>query len=110
MNTKCISCNITSFISDHLPQFIIFKNFKENNIITNGSQTEFRHFKNVNIDAFERDINAINWSLATKNIDTNLITFLQLFQRIFDKHALLKKTTKRKKKEKTNPHKKINQY
>ena len=25
---KCVSDNITSFISDHLPQFIIFENFK----------------------------------------------------------------------------------
>ena len=28
---KCISGNVTSFISDHLPQVLIFKNFKENN-------------------------------------------------------------------------------
>ena len=26
---KCTSCDITSFITDHLPQFIIVKNFKK---------------------------------------------------------------------------------
>ena len=62
---KCISGNITGFISDHLPQFIIFKNFKENNITKNGNQTVFRDFKNLNMDAFERDLSAVDWSLAT---------------------------------------------
>ena len=33
---KCISGNITSFISDHLPQFTIFENLQENNITKNG--------------------------------------------------------------------------
>ena len=75
---KCISGNIKSFISDHLPQFIIFENFKENNITKNDSQTEFRDFKNFNMDIFERDINVIDWSEATENIDTDLsfITFM----------------------------------
>ena len=40
---KCISDNITSFISDHLPQF------KENNITKNNNQTVFRDFKNLSI-------------------------------------------------------------
>ena len=102
---KCIFGNITSFISDHLPQFIIFKNFKENNITKNDNQTVFRDFKNLNMDAFERYLSAIDWSLATENIDTDLSfkTFLRLFHRVLDKHASLKKTTKREKKEKIKP-------
>ena len=102
---KCISGNITSFISDHLPQFIIFENFKENNITKNDNQTVFRDFKNLNMDAFERDLSATYWSLGTENIDTDLSfkTFLQLCHRVLDKHALLKKTTKREKKEKIKP-------
>ena len=48
---KYIFGNITSFISDHLPQFIIFENFKENNITKNDNQTVFRDFKNLNMDA-----------------------------------------------------------
>ena len=101
---KCISSNITSFISDHLPQFIIFEKFKENNITKNDNQTVFRDFKTLNMDAFERDLSAIDWSLATENIDGDL-SFKTFYDchRVLDKHAQLKKTTKREKKEKTKP-------
>lgn len=65
-------------------QFFISGNFKENNITENGSQFEFRDFNNFNMDAFERYINAIDRSLATENIDTdlNFMSFLQLFYRV----------------------------
>ena len=80
---KCVSDNITSFISDHLPQFIIFENFKANSITKNDNQTVFRDFKNFNMDVFEKDLTATDWSLATENIDTDLSfkTFLRLFKR-----------------------------
>ena len=68
---KCISGGITSFISDYPPQYIIFENFKENNITKNDNQTAFIDFKNFNMDAFERGLSSKR-SLATKNIDTNL--------------------------------------
>ena len=102
---KCKSGNITSFISDHLPQFIIFENVKENNITKNDNQTVFRDFKNFNTDAFEKDLSEIDWSLATENLDTDLSfkTFLKLFYRILDKRTSLKKTTKREIKEKSKP-------
>ena len=53
------------------------------------------------MDALVGDVNAIDWFLATENIDTDLrfTVFLQLFHRVLDKHAMLKKTTKRKKTE-----------
>ena len=69
---KCIPGNITSFISGHLSQFVIFENFKENNITKNDNQTVFRDFKNLNMDTFERDLSTIDWSLATENIDADL--------------------------------------
>ena len=63
----------------------------------------FRDFKNFNMNVFEKDIGAIDWFLTTENIDTDLSfkTFSQLF--FLDKHALLKKTNKREKKEKIKP-------
>ena len=100
---KCISGNITSFISDHLLQFIIFENFKENNIAKNYNQTMFTDFNNFNMDAFERNLNAIYWSVAIENIDRDLTfkTFLRLFHRVLDKHAPLKENNqKREKREK----------
>ena len=69
---KYISGNITSFISDHLPQFIIFDNFTENKITKTDNQTVLKDFKNFNMDAFERDLSTTDWSLATENIDTGL--------------------------------------
>ena len=53
------------------------------------------------MDALVGDVNAIDWFLATENIDTDIrfTTFFQLFHRVLDKHAMLKKTTKRKKTE-----------
>ena len=88
---KCISGNITSFISDHLRQFLIFENFKENNITKNDNQTAFRDFQNFIINAFERDLSAIDWSLTTENIDTdlNFKTFLRIFRRVLDRHLPL---------------------
>ena len=96
---------MASSISDHLPQFIIFENFKENNITKNYNQNVFRDFKNFNMDVFEKDLTATDWSLATENIDTDLSfkTFLRLFHRVIDENAPLKKRNKREKKEKIKP-------
>ena len=69
---KYISGNITSFISNHIPQFIIFDNFKENTITKTDNQTVFRDFKNFDMYAFERDLSTTDCSLATENIDTVL--------------------------------------
>ena len=57
------------------------------------------------MDTFERDLVATDQSVATENIDTDLSfkTFVQLFHRVLDKHASLKKTIKRGKKEKSKP-------
>ena len=49
--------------------------------------------------AFKRDIDEINWSLATGNTDVNLSfeIFLRFIGKIIDKHAPLKKTSRKKK-------------
>ena len=73
-------------------KFYFIENFKENNITKSYNQTVFRYFKNFKIDAFERDLSAIDWSLATENVDAdlNFKTILRLFQNAFAKHAPLK--------------------
>ena len=55
----------------------------------------FRDFK---MDAYERDLSAVDWSLATENIVTKLSfkTFLRLFHRVLDKHPKEKKKRKEK--------------
>ena len=43
---QCISGNLTTYISDHLPRFIIVENSLENIIDRNDDQIEFRNYKN----------------------------------------------------------------
>ena len=45
---QCISGNWTTFISDHLPQFIIVENLLEIIIDRNDDQIEHRDYKNFN--------------------------------------------------------------
>ena len=66
---KYLSGNITTSISDHLPQFIILENFKEGNLKKERISTTYRDF---NIDSFKRNLQEINWKFATENNDINL--------------------------------------
>ena len=93
---------MTTNISHHLPQFIIAENLLQNIIDRNDDQTELKDYKNFNTDAFKRDSDEINWSLATGNADVNLgfETFLRLTEKTLDKHAPLKKKSRKKEKEK----------
>ena len=60
-----------TYISNHLPRFIIVENLIENNIDRNDDQIEFRDYKKFNTYAFKRDIDEIDWSLVTGNTDVN---------------------------------------
>ena len=96
---QCISGNLTTCISDHLPQFIIVENLPENIIVSNDDQIEFRDYKNLNTYAFKIDTGEIDWSLATGNTDVNLSfeIFLRLIGKIIDKHPLSRKQVEKKK-------------
>ena len=102
---KCVSGNITTSISDHLPQFIILKKFKDTSQVQNEITINRRDFKNFNIDSFKKDIEVIEWSLATENTDTDLgfETFLRLFDKVLDRHAPFKQLTVKERKEKLKP-------
>ena len=99
---QCISGNLTTNISDHLPQFIIVENLLENIIDRKDYQTEHTDYQNFNTDVFKRDIDQIDWFLATGNTDVNLNfeIFLRLIEKTLDKHAPPKKTSRKKEKEK----------
>ena len=98
---QCISGNLTTSISGYLSQFTITENLLENTIDRNDHQIEHRDYKNLNTDAFKRDIDQIDWSLATANTDVNFSfeMFLRFIGKILDKHAPLKKTSWKKQKE-----------
>ena len=63
---KYLSGNITTSVSDHLPQFIILENFKASNLKQKRVSTTYRHFRYFNIDSFKKDLQEINWNFATK--------------------------------------------
>ena len=98
---QCTYGNLTTYISDDLPQFIIIENLLEN-IDRNDDQIELRDYKNVNTDAFKKGIDEIDWPLAIGNTNVNLSfkIFLRLIGKIIVKHTSLKKTSRKKQKEK----------
>ena len=69
---KYLSGNITTSISDHLPQFIILENFKGSNLKREQISTTYRDFRYFNIDSFKRNLQEINWNFATENNDYRL--------------------------------------
>ena len=85
---NCVSGNITTYISDHLPQFFIFEDLKQ----TPSKEIptiSFRDYKNFSDDAFKAEISEFDWSLVTENGKVNLEfeTFVRHVNRILDKHA-----------------------
>ena len=80
-SSNYLSGNITTSISDHLPQFIILENFKASDLKTERISTTYRDFKYFNIDSLKRDLQEINWNFATENndIDLGFETFFPTF-------------------------------
>ena len=96
-NSNCVSGNITTFISDHLPQFFFIENLKQPSLKQNPP-ISFRNYKNFNEETFKTELYELDWSFVTENNDINLDfeTFLCFINRISDKHAP-NKTVKKKK-------------
>ena len=71
------SGNLTTLISDHLPQFLILKNFHRKH--TNKSQVVCkRSYKFYNEDEFKKDLLNVNWdeTFNNTNADASFDTFL----------------------------------
>ena len=83
-----VSRNLTTSISDHLPQLIIVEHFKEL-YETNKVKVSYRNFEKFNEKCFNKESKSIDWSLATENDDLDLgfRTFFHLFNKTLDKHA-----------------------
>ena len=97
-NSNYVSDNITTYISDHFPQFLIIENcqqpfFKQNSSIA------FIDYKNFDKETFKTELCELDCSLVTENhINLGFETILRFINRILDKHAPIKTL---KKKEKT---------
>ena len=94
---KCTSGNITTSVSDHLPQFLIIENFKGQTYKMKIPKVAIRDYKNFNSESFQSDIKEIDWSLATENndVDLDFETFFKLFSRTLGKHAPYKEIRKK---------------
>ena len=90
------SGNLTTQISDHLPQFLILKNFHRK--YTNKSQVVYKRFyKFYNEDEFQKGLLNVNWdeTFNNTNADASFDTFLLIINKLLDEHAPLKKLSKR---------------
>ena len=87
---KCTCGDITTSVSDHLPQFLIIENFKGQTYKIKNPKVTIRDYKNFSSESFPSNIKEIDWSLATQNNDVDLgfETFFNLFTKTLDKHPL----------------------
>ena len=99
-----VSGNLTSSISDHLPQFLIVPDTFLNSSPPKSNIYE-RDRNNFDQENFVLDYLAVDWTIIikseNKNIDFSFGCFLKKFNLILDKYLLLKKLTKQKLKFKT---------
>ena len=86
---------MTTFIYDHLSQFIIVENGDGDKPANKTAKTTYRDYKTFEMDSFKIDLQGIDWTFATKNNDVNLgfETFLRLFNTNLDKNAPIKEFT-----------------
>ena len=97
---NCISGNITTSISNHLPQFIVLDSLLGTSKDVDSFQILYRSFKNLNEANFSNDFDEINWTFATESNDINLgfETLLRLIGKTLDKHAPVKKCIRKEQK------------
>ena len=62
---------MTSFISDHLLQFIVTEGLLENNILNLETITEYTDVGNCNVDDFKQNNDEMDWSsvIDNENVD-----------------------------------------
>ena len=96
-NSNCLSGNITTYISDHLPQFLIIENLKQPSF-NHYPPIFFRDYKNFNEEAFKTELRELDWSFVTENNDINLgfETFLRFIDKTLNKLAPIKLKKKKK--------------
>ena len=102
-----ISGDIAILISDHLTQVLLISNqspSSKNQMLSTG---EKRSFRNINSMAFEEDLKRINWNealtLSEENTNSSFKAFLNIVERLIDKHCPKKTIPKTKCQTKSKP-------
>ena len=100
----CTSGNLTTSISDHLPQFTIIENLLSDTLVKKDVKTLKRDFSKFHTDNFIRDLKSVNWSVATQNNpNIGFENFMLIINNLLDKHAPFKEQAKRKEKLRFKP-------
>ena len=101
------SGDIAILISDHLTQVLLISNqspSSKNQMLSTG---EKRSFRNINSMAFEEDLKRINWNealtLSEENVNSSFKAFLNVVERLIDKHCPKKNIPKTKCQTKSKP-------
>ena len=98
------SGNLTTSISDHLPQFTIIENLLSDTLVKKDVKTLKRDFSKFHTDNFIRDLKSVNWSVATQNNpNIGFENFMLIINNLLDKHAPFKEQAKRKEKLRFKP-------
>ena len=91
-NSNYVSDNITTYISDHFPQFLIIENRQQQN-----SSIAFIDYKNFDKETFKTELCELDCSLVTENhINLGFEIILHFINRILDKHAPIKTLKKKR--------------
>ena len=102
-----LSGNIISPISDHFPQFLVLKNSPVDNTFPSNNNHYARDWKKFDQDAFLTELRNMNWDvvlhLDAEDPNLSFDSFFNSVNSLLDKYAPYKKTSKRKKRKKSNP-------
>ena len=85
------SGNLTTSLSDHLPQFTIIENLLSDTLVKKDVKTLKRDFSKFHSDNFIRDLKSVNWSVAThNNLNIGFKNFMLIINNLLDKQAPFK--------------------
>ena len=105
-STNIISGNLTTTISDHLPQFFIYSDFNRT-FVPRKHNIYRRITTNYDKDYFYSDFQNTDWKniINIKNVDTNTSfnSFFLNFNKLLDKHIPLKKVSNKSFKNRFKP-------
>ena len=95
---------MTVGISDHTPQFALVPTYST--IKPKVNQTKkIRKYKDINITQLNQDLNCINWTMESDDVNQYGTNFINVFNQILNVHAPMKeiKMTKSKLKQNAKP-------
>ena len=95
---ETFSGNLTSLISDHLPQLLILKDFHRKSTVANNIVYE-RNYQFFNDDEFKNDLKSIPWENILSQVNLSASSAFDLFFKqintLLDQHAPIHKLSKK---------------